>query len=68
VRLEVQSPLHVGAWHGNDRAAGELGSHLAVDVTGDDPAHLRVAGDDCGEGLAIGRGQADLVPNGDPGR
>ncbi len=65
--LEFQRRLHVGARRDEDGPAADLARDRAVDVPGDDPAYLAVAGDELGEGAAVPVGQPDLVEGRDPG-
>ena len=66
LRAEVEPRLQVGAGGGEDGKAGQVGGDRPVHVARHEPAHLRVALDDCPERAAVLGGQPDCVQRRDP--
>jgi hypothetical protein len=57
LRAKVQAELHVGAGHRQNGTARELADDGAVQVAGDDPAHLSVSRDHLPQCLPISVGE-----------
>jgi hypothetical protein len=68
VRVEAEARLHVRAGDRKDNPPGELRSHRAVEMAGNNSPHVRMALQNVTQRASIGGWQADLIPGRDSGR